>query len=111
MESALDVISDEKVIRAKAAKAVFAFICCSLLVYYFSNTLLHQLRSPVIKHPYVDPTYWVLHLLQIPEKIFQSQFGALLFDFSLITIPLLIIFIQNRLSYLICFLRYMVCIF
>ena len=69
--------------RKRLARIVFALLLGSLVWSIFSNTLLHQLQRPVIKFPYVDTTYWVMHYLQIPEIITARFWIACLFDTAL----------------------------
>ncbi|OQP62530.1 hypothetical protein A3860_27955 [Niastella vici] len=69
--------------RTRIARIVFGLALVSLLLSFFSHTLLHQLQQPVLKFPYVDTTYWVMHYLQLPEFI-TGHFGvAVLFDLAL----------------------------
>lgn len=65
------------------ARIVFTLLLGSLVWSFFSNTLLHQLQQPVIKFPYVDVTYWVMHYLQLPEIITGQFWIACLFDTAL----------------------------
>lgn len=69
--------------RKRIARLVFALTLASLVWSFFSNTLLHQLQRPVIKYPYVDLTYWVMHFLQLPEIITGSFWLACLFDLAM----------------------------
>lgn len=48
-------------------RIVFAIILIDLTLAGFSSVLAHQLQSPVLKFPYVDPTFWAMHLMHIPE--------------------------------------------
>lgn len=64
-------------------RIVFAIILYNLILTAFSNTLIHQLRAPVLKSPYVDPTYWVMHLLHLPELISSNIYLAWLLDILL----------------------------
>lgn len=64
-------------------RITFAGIFGSLVYSLLSHTLTHQLCAPVLKYPYVDLTYWLLHLLQIPEFITGHYIVACLFDGAL----------------------------
>jgi hypothetical protein len=78
--------------RKHITRIVFSFILLSLISSFFSSTLIHQLRQPVIRHPYVDLTYWLMHLLHIPEAITGNFITACVFDALLFTscvLPLL----------------------
>ena len=75
--------------RKRIARVVFAVTLASLVWSFFSNTLLHQLQQPVIKYPYVDLTYWVMHFLQLPEIITGNFWLACIFDLALFTFCIL----------------------
>lgn len=75
--------------RKRIARIVFSLILLSLTGSFFANTLIHQLHQPVIKYPYVDPTYWAMHLLHIPETIAGNYIVAWVFDIALFSTCLL----------------------
>lgn len=62
-----DIMPTEK--RVLLGRVVFSFILFSLFYSLLSHTLFHQLQSPVLKYPYVDPAYWIMHLLRVPDII------------------------------------------
>lgn len=64
-------------------RIVFGVILLDLVLSAFSNTLVHQLQSPVLKSAYVDPTFWVMHLLHIPAFVSSSFYVAWLWDIIL----------------------------
>ncbi|MEO5650339.1 MAG: hypothetical protein ABIR03_10515, partial [Ginsengibacter sp.] len=64
-------------------RIVFAIILIDLTLAGFSNVLVHQLQSPVLKFPYVDPTFWAMHLLHIPEFITSHFYVSLALDILL----------------------------
>lgn len=66
-------------------RITFACIFGSLVYSLVSHTLVHQLREPVLRFPYVDLTYWILHLLQVPEFITGHYIVACIFDGALFT--------------------------
>ncbi len=82
--------------RRGMCRLVFLFIFFSLAYSYYSGTLLHQLCFPVLKFPYVDPTYWAIHLLKIPEWLTQNFWPAFGFDAVLVATCLLCIFFPDR---------------
>ncbi|MEO6000963.1 MAG: hypothetical protein ABIN89_29220 [Chitinophagaceae bacterium] len=89
--------------RNLLCRLVFAFIFFFLLYYQFSNTLVHQLQSPVLKFPYVDITYWIFHLLKIPELITRNYLISCCFDNLLFVSCLLSFFFPNRRGFIILF--------
>ncbi|MDP4283011.1 MAG: hypothetical protein Q8891_01195 [Bacteroidota bacterium] len=64
-------------------RIVFTLILIDLSIAGLSNTLTHQLQAPVLKYPYVDPTFWIMHLLRIPEFISSNFYFAWGLDISL----------------------------
>lgn len=68
--------------RKILARVVFTGILLSLLYAFFTDTLLHQLEQPVLRYPYVDITYWLMHGLGIPELATGTM--AWVFDVLLI---------------------------
>lgn len=76
-----DIIPVKK--RILICRIVFTFILFALIYAALSNTLFHQLQSPVLKYPYVDPAYWMMHLLRIPDAIVSNYTVAYVFDILL----------------------------
>src|ERR1700712_5510453 len=69
--------------RERLCRISFILIFISLLYSFFSHTLLSQLKSPVLICPSTDLTYWVFHILKLPESITGHSVIALLFDIML----------------------------
>ena len=69
--------------RDLLCRIVFSMILIHLIFSLFASTLVHQLQSPTLKFAYVDPTFWLMHLLQIPELVSSNYYIALVFDVSL----------------------------
>ena len=65
------------------ARIVFLCIFCSLVYSWVAGTLLHQLQQPVLRYPYVDLTYWIMHWLQLPEFITGHFIVACIIDAAL----------------------------
>lgn len=81
MEAAISKdLGEFKYQRKLLCKLVFAFIFFFLLYYLYSNTMVHQLHSPVLIFPYVDITYWLFHSLKITEFITHNYFISCCFD-------------------------------
>src|SRR5665213_1614266 len=64
-------------------RLVFSIILIDLVFSAFSNTLVHQLQSPVLKFAYVDPTFWVMHLLKIPGLVSSNFYLSWFWDIAL----------------------------
>ncbi|WP_276481331.1 hypothetical protein [Paraflavitalea pollutisoli] len=75
--------------RDLLCRLVFLFVFGSLLYDYYAHTMLHQLQRPVLRYPYVDLTYWLMHLLQLPELITGHIVVAGIVDSVLIITALL----------------------
>jgi hypothetical protein len=82
--------------KTRIARVVFALILTSLVWSFFSGNLLHQLQEPVIKYPYVDLTYWVMHWFGIPEFITGHFWVAGLFDLALFAFCILSLLYPER---------------
>lgn len=67
-------------------RLVFAIILLDLILAGFSNTLVHQLRSPVLRLVHLDPVFWLMHLLRIPEILTSNISLAWFWDCMLFTI-------------------------
>ncbi len=89
--------------RTLLCRLVFAFIFFFLWYYLYSNTMVHQLQSPVLVFPYVDSTYWLFHLLKIPEFITQDYFTASCFDALLFTACILSFLYPDKRIFIISF--------
>ena len=92
-------ISQKDFIDADAVflcRIVFVVILIDLIFSGFSNTLIHQLQSPVLKFPYLDPVFWLMHFLHIPELITSNKPLAWLWDFILFASATAIIFFPRK---------------
>ena len=99
MENALvknEAYSEPDIRRNLICRLAFIFILFSLLYSYASHTLIHQLKSPVLKFPYVDLSYWMFHLAGIPELISGNYTLALLLDLCLFVFCILTILFPSR---------------
>lgn len=102
MEAVKDTIPDNK--RILLCRIVFCFILFVLIYLSISNTLFHQLQSPVLKYPYVDPVYWLMHLLRIPDVIISNYTVAYVFDILLFASCISIIIYPLKRIFIIVFL-------
>lgn len=65
------------------ARTVFSWLFIILVYFFFTNSLLSQLQQPVLIYPGSDNTFWLLHLLNIPQILLQHYWAALFFDVAL----------------------------
>jgi len=77
-------------------RIVFVVILVDLFFSGFSNTLVHQLQSPVLKFPYLDPVFLLMHFLHIPELVTSYKLIAWLWDFMLFASATAIIFFPRK---------------
>ncbi len=83
--------------RKWLSRLVFGGVILSLLYRLMAHALLSQLAAPVFIYPYVDLTYWALHLINIPQFISRHYGLALCFDILLFIAALGgFFFIQKR---------------
>lgn len=87
-------------VRKWLCRIVFSGILLSLLYSYFSQTLLHQLCRPVLRYPYVDPSYWLMTLSGIPAFLTHYPVIAGLFDAALFGTCLLVLIRPERRLYI-----------
>ncbi len=66
--------------RDTLKKLVFGGVLLSLIYRWLAHSLMSQLAAPVLVFPYVDLTYWGLHLMRIPQWISAHYTAAILFD-------------------------------
>lgn len=100
--------------RKWLARLVFGGVILSLIYRWWAHSLLSQLAEPVFIYPYVDLTYWAIHLMQIPQFIAGHYGLAVVFDLLLFLTAIgSFFFVQKRifpiafgLLYLIYFVSY-----
>ncbi|HVU84212.1 MAG TPA: hypothetical protein VHC50_05195 [Puia sp.] len=66
--------------RNRLRRIVFFLIFISLIYSFFSNTLVSQLRGPVLIYPSTDLTYLLFHIIKLPEFISGHPAIAVVFD-------------------------------
>jgi hypothetical protein len=71
------------------ARIIFAWLFLILAWFFVHHTLWSQWEQPVLKAPLSDNSFWLLHILGIPQWINTHYWAALGFDL-LITISCLI---------------------
>ncbi len=62
------------------ARAVFSWLFIILVYFFFNNSLLSQMQQPPLIYPGSDNSFWLMHLLNIPQFFLQHYWAALLFD-------------------------------
>jgi hypothetical protein len=82
--------------RTLMARAVYAWILFVLVYFYAHNSLVHQWHQPPLIYPEADNTYWLLHLLYIPQGIMRSPLAGACFDIVLCGSVLLFLVFPQR---------------
>ncbi|HMK02981.1 MAG TPA: hypothetical protein VK489_02270 [Ferruginibacter sp.] len=65
------------------ARAIFSWLFIILVHFFFNNSLLSQLQQPPLIYPGSDNSFWLLHMLNIPQFLLQHCWAALIFDILL----------------------------
>lgn len=69
--------------RQFMARIIFSWLFIVLVYFFLNNTLLSQLKEPVFIYPGSDNSFWLLHILRIPQFFLQHHAFALAFDILL----------------------------
>ncbi|MGN6249668.1 MAG: hypothetical protein ACTHNG_15045 [Ginsengibacter sp.] len=77
-------------------RIVFSFILIDLIFAAFSNTLNHQLHAPVLKFPFVDPTFLLMHILKIPQAVSSNLFVAWVWDVVMFVMCICVILFPGK---------------
>lgn len=62
----------------------------------FDRLFLHQFAEPILIFPNIDNTYWLFHLLNIPQIIASNYNSLMAFDIILLSCSIALIFISNQ---------------
>ena len=62
------------------ARMVYGWLLLLLGYFFLTHSMVHQWMQPPLIYPEADNTYWLLHLLNIPQLIMRSPVISLLFD-------------------------------
>ena len=65
------------------ARVVFSWLFIILVYFFFNHSLLSQLQQPALIYPGSDNTFWVWHILNIPQFLLHHYPAALAFDVML----------------------------
>jgi hypothetical protein len=82
--------------RSFMARAIFAWLFLVLVYFFATNSLLSQLQAPVLVYPGSDNSFWLLHILRLPQYLLQHPWAALLFDVVLTTSCLICVFVPQQ---------------
>lgn len=82
--------------RQLMAQVIFGWLFLVLIYFFSTNSLLTQLHQPVLISPASDNTFWLLHILRIPQWLLQHREAALAFDIILTTSCIICIFVPDQ---------------
>jgi hypothetical protein len=82
--------------RERLCRIAFSLIFISLIYSFYSHTLVSQLMKPVLIFPSNDLTYWVFHLMHLPDMIKGNLPVSIAFDSCLFLSCLLCILYPKR---------------
>lgn len=66
--------------RTWLSRCYYGWVILVMLIEYSARRLIHQLGEPVIFSPAVDNTYWLLHLMGVPQFIASNNTAAITFE-------------------------------
>lgn len=69
--------------RDLMARAVFSWLFLVLVYFFINNSLVSQLQQPSLIYPGSDNSFWLFHILNIPQFILQHHWAARAFDILL----------------------------
>ncbi len=82
--------------RSFMARAIFTWLFLVLVYFMVNHTLLSQMQQPVLVAPGSDNTFWLLHILNIPQFLLRHHWAALSFDIVLTTACLICVFVPAQ---------------
>ncbi|RPD51458.1 hypothetical protein [Paracnuella aquatica] len=100
MEISEKMIGNISLEQKNAARLFFGFVSIALCIQYILGFSLTGLNQPALKFPYVDLTYWMLHLISLPELLVSRKLISILFDSSLLLLSIsLAIYPEGKIRY------------
>jgi hypothetical protein len=78
------------------ARIIFCWLFLILLYFFATGSLLSQMQLPVTIYPGSDNSFWLLHILNIPQLLLQHHWAALLFDVLLTSCCIICIFVPQQ---------------
>ncbi|MEP7109039.1 MAG: hypothetical protein ABI760_13685 [Ferruginibacter sp.] len=78
------------------ASIIFGWLFIILIYFFSTNSLLSQLQAPVLIYPGSDNSYWLLHIVRIPQWLLQHFRVSLAFDIILTISCIVCIFATDQ---------------
>lgn len=82
--------------RQLMASIVFGWLFIILVYFFSANSLLSQLEQPVLIYPSSDNTFWLVHIIRLPQWLLQNYPAALTFDIILTISCIICIFVPHQ---------------
>ena len=82
--------------REFMARVIFSWLFLVLVYFFINHSLLSQFQQPPLIYPGSDNSFWVLHILNIPQFLLQHYWAALLFDMVLTCSCIICIFVPQQ---------------
>ncbi|CAN5684866.1 hypothetical protein BH11BAC3_BH11BAC3_17680 [soil metagenome] len=82
--------------RQLMAPIIFIWLFIILIYFFSTNSLLSQLQQPVLISPQSDNSFWLLHILRLPQWILEHRGMALAFDIILTSSCIICIFVPDQ---------------
>jgi hypothetical protein len=78
------------------ARIVFCWLFVILLYFFATGSLLSQMQLPITIYPGSDNSFWLLHILNVPQFLLSNYLVALLFDLVLTSSCIICIFVPQQ---------------
>lgn len=78
------------------ARVIFSWLFIILVYFFINNSLLSQLQEPPLIYPGSDNSFWLLHILNIPQFLLHTHWAALAFDLLLTCSCIVCIFVPEQ---------------
>ncbi len=82
--------------RSFMARIIFMWLFVILVYFFLHHGMVSQWEAPVLKSPLSDNSFWLLHILNIPQWLSRHYWAALGFDMLLTTACLICIFVPDQ---------------
>ena len=78
------------------ARAIFAWLFLILVYFFINHSLVSQLQQPPLIYAGSDNSFWLMHILNIPQFLLQHYWAGLIFDLVITCSCLTCIFVPQQ---------------
>ena len=82
--------------REFMARTIFAWLFLILIYFFANHSLVSQMQQPELIYPGSDNSFWLLHILGIPQFLMKHYAAALIFDIALTCSCLICVFVPQQ---------------